>query len=232
MTEANPQLPAADWYPDPSGTGQLRFWDGEQWTQQLRAADQPAEALVEEPAAGTSANTGASDAAPAQDPVVSPLDATVNYGAGFAQADAAQQFAAGQYGAGQPLRQPHAHSAQAGFFRSLFDLSFAAERSVTTSFVKVIYVIGIVLAVLSWLGTALLFFILGGIENAAYSMFDTSGGSGLMVFGVLALLLGWIPGFVNVIFLRVGLEFVTAQIRTSQHTAELVRLGRAAEAAE
>lgn len=203
MTDATPQKPAADWYPDPSGSGQLRFWDGEQWTQQLRAQEQSTTLP------GDTVN----------------LD-TSNFGAGFAGVQSGGQFH-GQT-AGQPLPQQHAHSAQAGFFRSLFDLSFAAERSVTTSFVKVIYVLGVALSALSWLGTALLFFILGGIENAAYSAFGSDGGGSLMVFGVLVLIFGWIPGFINVIFLRIGLEFVTAQIRTSQHTAELVRQARAA----
>ncbi|WP_017793005.1 DUF4282 domain-containing protein [Leucobacter salsicius] len=208
MTDATPQKPAANWYPDPSGSGQLRFWDGEQWTQDLRPQEQST-ALP-----GDTVN----------------LD-TSNHSAGFAGMQAGGQ-ATGQVpgeAAGQQLpHQQYAHSAQAGFFRSLFDLSFAAERSVTTSFVKVIYVLGIALSVLGWLGAALFFFILGGIENAAYSAFGGDGGSIFMIWGVLVLIFGWIPAVLNVIFLRIGLEFVTAQIRTSQHTAELVRLARAA----
>jgi hypothetical protein len=29
-----PQLPAAGWYPDPSGAYQQRYWDGQRWTAQ------------------------------------------------------------------------------------------------------------------------------------------------------------------------------------------------------
>lgn len=119
---------------------------------------------------------------------------------------------------------PHAHSGQAGFFRSLFDLSFAAERSVTTGFVKILYVIGIALAILGWLGGTILLFVMSGIIN---SISYSSEGNVFILFGVGSLVFGWIPGVINVILLRVGLEFVTAQIRTSQHTAELVRLERA-----
>lgn len=214
MTDGTPQKPAADWYPDPSGTGQLRYWDGDQWTQDLRAQDQGVTATAQ---------------AAAQPGDTAVLGATGSYGAGFAGAQTGAQTGAQggtSMNAQQFSGQQHAHSGQAGFFRSLFDLSFAAERSVTTSFVKVIYAIGIVLSGLGWLGGALVLFIMGGISSAAVSAFGGSGGSGMMVFGVLALVLGWIPGFINIILLRVGLEFVTAQIRTSQHTAELVRIAR------
>jgi hypothetical protein len=34
----------AGWYPDPSGPGQLRYWDGQAWTSSTAAAEQPAPA--------------------------------------------------------------------------------------------------------------------------------------------------------------------------------------------
>lgn len=198
MTDANTQLPAADWYPDPSGSGLLRFWDGSQWTHELRPREQAV------------AQLDAGQQAPSQGQQLP------------------EQLTPGQQVPEQQTPgQQHAHSAQASFFHSLFDLSFAAERSVTTSFVKVIYVLGIAISVLSWLGAALLCFILGGIESAAYAAMYSDGGGTFFILGGLVLIFGWIPGLFNVIFLRVGLEFVTAQIRTSQHTAELVRLARA-----
>ena len=252
MTDETPQKPAADWYPDPSGTGQLRYWDGEQWTQDLRPVDGAsdlggvaragagvgAEAGVTPGAAQAGDTDAANDTAAFRDTAVfgdtAVLGGTSNYGGGFAGVGATGSGPGASTGSAAPFngqqygKQQHAHSGQAGFFRSLFDLSFAAERSVTTSFVKVIYVIGIAVAALSWIGTALLLFIMGGISGAAVSYYGGGGGGGMMIFGVLALLFGWIPGIINVILLRVGLEFVTAQIRTSQHTAELVRLSRAA----
>ena len=233
MTDGTPQKPAADWYPDPSGTGQLRYWDGEQWTQELRAHDQAVAAATEVSAPITATEASAPLAAQvgAQPGDTAVLGEADGYSVGFAGVQGSTSGApqgGAPAGAQQFAAQQPAHSGQDGFFRSLFDLSFAAERSVTTGFVKVIYVIGIVVSLLSWLGGALMLFVLGGISSAAVSVYGGGGGGGMMVFGVVALLLGWIPGFINIMFLRVGLEFVTAQIRTSQHTAELVRLGRLA----
>lgn len=194
MTDASP---AADWYPDPHEASRERYWDGTQWTQQYRSASHTEAAAVSAPQLGqvASAPTGSYPAA-----------------AGAAAATGASATGS------------HAHSGQATFIRSLFDLSFAAERSVTTGFVKVLYVIGIALAILGWLGGTILLFVISGIIN---SISYNDNGNIFILFGVGSLIFGWIPGVINVILLRVGLEFVTAQIRTSQHTAELVRMERA-----
>ena len=32
LPDPTPQLPPADWYPDPHGVARLRYWDGQQWT--------------------------------------------------------------------------------------------------------------------------------------------------------------------------------------------------------
>jgi hypothetical protein len=40
--------PAAAWYPDPEDATQLRYWDGEQWTEH-RAPAQPQQPVQQEP---------------------------------------------------------------------------------------------------------------------------------------------------------------------------------------
>ena len=41
-----PQLPPAGWYPDPEGSGQQRFWDGANWSDQLAPPQQQAQQVV------------------------------------------------------------------------------------------------------------------------------------------------------------------------------------------
>jgi hypothetical protein len=39
---APPAVPEPAWFPDPRGTGMMRYWDGTVWTQYLRPDDRPA----------------------------------------------------------------------------------------------------------------------------------------------------------------------------------------------
>lgn len=45
MTTPPAALPPANWYPDPQTPGQLRYWDGQKWTQHVHPAGQPAQAV-------------------------------------------------------------------------------------------------------------------------------------------------------------------------------------------
>lgn len=45
MTTSPSGLPPANWYPDPQAPGQLRYWDGQRWTQHVHQLEQqPAQA--------------------------------------------------------------------------------------------------------------------------------------------------------------------------------------------
>lgn len=94
----------------------------------------------------------------------------------------------------------------AGFFKSLFDISF--RSLITTKIIKVVYVLYMVVIALG----ALLFIV---------SAFNASA-----VVGVLVLLIGAPLGaLVYLIFARVWLEALIALFRIMENTQELVRQG-------
>lgn len=90
-----------------------------------------------------------------------------------------------------------------GFFASLFDFSF--EEFITTSLIKVIYAILVVLAGLGALVTFL--------------GFASQGGAGF----VLGLIVVPIAFFAYVILARVWLEFLVVVFRIADHTAGIER---------
>ncbi len=94
----------------------------------------------------------------------------------------------------------------AGFFKSLFDISF--RSLITTKIIKVVYVLYMVVIAVG----ALLFIV---------SAFNASA-----VVGVLVLLIGAPLGaLVYLIFARVWLEALIALFRIMENTQELVRQG-------
>lgn len=101
-------------------------------------------------------------------------------------------------GAEAPARETDA------FFSSLFDFSFT--KYVTLNFAKIIYILAMVLLVLGYLLTII-------------SAFIASTG-----LGIVTLLLGWIPVFIYLVFIRVGLEFAVAMIRTARNTSIMAGL--------
>jgi len=44
MTTPPSALPPANWYPDPQTPSQLRYWDGQRWTQHVHPVEKPAQA--------------------------------------------------------------------------------------------------------------------------------------------------------------------------------------------
>lgn len=122
-----------------------------------------------------------------------------------APSDGAPSFAA------VPPPPPGLGRGDRGGLKALFDFNF--DSYATPAIVKIVFVIAIVLAVLGWLGSALMYFILGGLMLDSRSSEDA--GAVLIVWGVLTLLFGWIPGLLTIAFGRMQLELVLATVRTN-----------------
>jgi hypothetical protein len=58
MTTPPSSLPPANWYPDPQTPGQLRYWDGQRWTQHVHPAQQPSQGVGGAVAAQVQAGPG------------------------------------------------------------------------------------------------------------------------------------------------------------------------------
>ncbi|WP_231441815.1 DUF4282 domain-containing protein [Brevibacterium zhoupengii] len=105
-----------------------------------------------------------------------------------------------------------------GFFKSLFDFRF--DNFIAVRWAGFIYIIAIVVAALSWLGS-----IIGGIVTGA------AAGSASAYFGeapsfspwplLLAIIFGWIIPALWVIFVRLALELIVANVKTAENTKQI-----------
>jgi hypothetical protein len=130
------------------------------------------------------------------------------YGQGFGQPAQAgfpgAGGATGPWNGGQPTKPRDANPIKAAF-----DLSFGSYA--TPGLVKIVYLTGIVLSVLWWLLT-----VIGGFQAGAPRDFGFGVETeGTPLFGVLALLLGWIPVAFFILVLRISLEHVLSSVRTA-----------------
>ncbi|MGO2811459.1 MAG: DUF4282 domain-containing protein [Brevibacterium aurantiacum] len=117
----------------------------------------------------------------------------------------------------QPAAQQKA-GGSGGFFKSLFDFRF--DNFIAVRWAGFIYIIAIVVAALSWLGS-----IIGGIVTGA------AAGSASAYFGeapsfspwplLLAIIFGWIIPALWVIFVRLGLELIVANVKTAENTKHI-----------
>jgi len=131
----------------------------------------------------------------------------------------AQQGAGGGYGQ-QPGYPQGGFSQQPGWasgpqkprdaspLKAAFDVSF--NTYATPGIVKLVYVVGIVLAVLWYVISVISAFAAFGSRD--YGMFETQGTA---VPGILMLLFGWIPVAFFVLALRLALEQVLSSVRTA-----------------
>jgi uncharacterized membrane protein len=99
---------------------------------------------------------------------------------------------------------PPPPTASMGLFEGLMDFGFT--RFITLNVMKVLYMLGIALLCLYWLGIVIMGFTMGGVV----------GGLGAIVFGTILLL-------VQLIFLRVWMELIVVLFRIGDNTTKLVQ---------
>lgn len=110
-------------------------------------------------------------------------------------------------GYGQPAWSEPA--AEGGGLKAAVDLSFGTYA--TPSIVKVLYILGVVIGVLAYLGMV----ISGFAAGRGVMYIGGSRGPYSAVPGMLALLFGWIPVVFYLLLLRVGLETSLAMVRAA-----------------
>ena len=97
-----------------------------------------------------------------------------------------------------------------GPFSEAFDFSF--EKYATPAVVKVVYMLTVILCVLTYVGNALMAFAIFMPDHDIAGVYKYTGTA---FPGILALVLGWIPGFIIILGVRVSLERALATVRTA-----------------
>ena len=95
-------------------------------------------------------------------------------------------------------------------FWDAFDFSF--ESYATPAVVKVVYMLTVICCVLAYVGTAFMAFAIFLPDQDIGGFFKYSGSA---FPGILALVLGWIPGFILILVARVSFEQALATVRTA-----------------
>lgn len=127
---------------------------------------------------------------------------------GYPQQGYGQPGGPGQQAGGPGWAIPPQPPRDANPIKAAFDLSF--NTYATPGIVKIVYIIGIVLAALWWVLIVIGAFFAGMPRDYG---FGETGGSPLL--GVLAVVFGWIPAAFAVLMLRLALESVLSNVRTA-----------------
>ena len=118
----------------------------------------------------------------------------------------------------------HSAGSNSGFFKSLFDFRF--DNFIAIRWAGIIYIIAIVVAALSWLGSIIGGILTGAAAGAATSYFSDSPSFSPWPL-LLAIIFGWIVPALWVIFVRLGLELIVANVKTAENTKKIAdSLGR------
>ncbi|MFV0253906.1 MAG: DUF4282 domain-containing protein [Beutenbergiaceae bacterium] len=150
--------------------------------------------------------------------------------AGYYQPPSAASGPAAQPTGGPYPAQPgYGPPPAAGGLRSAFDFTFNSYA--TPGIVKVLYIIGIALAVLGYIINVIMAFIVGGLLGVAMDPLGNTSDISSVLLGMAGLLLGWIPALFGLLMLRVGLEVALSNVRSASDV-QLLRQRSDADAAE
>ncbi|UVI34920.1 DUF4282 domain-containing protein [Brevibacterium spongiae] len=142
----------------------------------------------------------------------------------------AYQQGAEQHGYGQPTyaqpsygqpaygQAPQQASGQPGFFKSLFDIRF--DNFIAVKWAGFIYIIAIVVAALSYIGT-IIAGISAGIAAGSAASYFSDGPSFSVLPLILSIIFGWIIPALWVIGVRLVLELIVSNIKTAEHTKRI-----------
>nr|WP_162933216.1 DUF4282 domain-containing protein [Corynebacterium lactis] len=163
-------------------------------------------------------NQNPSNGAANNDPWSTPAPgSSANNGAGFGAAytNPAMQQPAPNGGNNGGLGNMSSVTAESrNFFQALFDFSFSSF--ITIKFAKVIYLLNIIVAVLSYF-----FWVVMGFNAGFAATGYSSSSSSSVGLGFFVLLFGWIPALIQIISVRLILEMFIAIVRTAQNTSAL-----------
>ena len=175
---------------DPPGTE--RYWDGSRWQGEPR----PVGGSQEPPGAAPAATPRSSD------PFAASSRPAASSGAQRAGAQPSGAQPSGG-GGGPSVQVPFTSNDAKGFLSRLFDLSF--QSFITTSIIKVLYI---------------LFIIFAGLGALSFIAFGFAANAGV---GVLMLVISPLVFLLYVIMARVYLEIVIVLFRIHDQTAETAR---------
>jgi hypothetical protein len=142
------------------------------------------------------------------------------YQQGAGQQQAYDQQAYGQPVYGQPAygQAPQQAPAQAGFFKSLFDIRF--DNFIAVKWAGFIYIIAMIVAALSYLGTIVAGISAGVVAGTTASYFNDGPSFNVLPL-ILSIVFGWIIPALWVIGVRLVLELIVSNIKTAENTKKI-----------
>ncbi|MBD8019523.1 DUF4282 domain-containing protein [Brevibacterium gallinarum] len=102
-----------------------------------------------------------------------------------------------------------------GFFKALFDVKF--DHFVSITWAGIIYVLHILACAFTWIAIIVIGIFFGIAMGV--SLFGESSFNPLPL--ILAILFGWIPALMQLVYGRMILEFIVASIKTSENTRKI-----------